>query len=48
MLEEQFSEQLYEIIEQCSKKRQTMLFSATMTDEVFVLVLQHTLILSLG
>lgn len=34
MLEEAFAEQMKELIRLCSKNRQTMLFSATMTDEV--------------
>ncbi|XP_042872797.1 probable ATP-dependent RNA helicase DDX27 [Penaeus japonicus] len=34
MLEENFEEQMREIIKQCSKTRQTMLFSATMTSQV--------------
>ena len=34
MLDENFSEQMKEIIRLCSKSRQTMLFSATMTDEI--------------
>ena len=34
MLEEHFREQLQELVRMCPKGRQTMLFSATMTDEV--------------
>lgn len=34
MLDEYFEEQMKEIIRMCARHRQTMLFSATMTDEV--------------
>lgn len=34
MLDEYFHEQMTEIIKQCSRTRQTILFSATMTDAV--------------
>ncbi|CEF68665.1 LD15481p [Strongyloides ratti] len=34
MLEEAFADQMKELISMCGKKRQTMLFSATMTEEI--------------
>ncbi|TKR92157.1 hypothetical protein L596_006867 [Steinernema carpocapsae] len=34
MLEEAFAEQMKELIRMCAKNRQTLLFSATMTDEI--------------
>ncbi len=42
MLDEHFEDQMNDIISQCPKGRQTMLFSATMTDQVsFVIVWAH-------
>jgi superfamily II DNA/RNA helicase len=35
MLDEYYFEQMKEVITNCSRTRQTMLFSATMTDQVF-------------
>ena len=41
MLDEYFAEQMKEVIRLCSRNRQSMLFSATMTDGVCILALGH-------
>ena len=41
MLDEHFMEQMNELIRLCPRGRQTMLFSATMTDEVHVCSAYH-------
>lgn len=41
MLDEHFMDQMNELIRLCPRGRQTMLFSATMTDEVCPMVLYH-------
>lgn len=41
MLEEHFEEQMKEIIKECQMGRQTMLFSATMTDKVSQICSEH-------
>ena len=41
MLDEHFMDQMNELIRLCPRGRQTMLFSATMTDEVCSMLLYH-------
>ena len=41
MLDEHFMDQMNELIRLCPRGRQTMLFSATMTDEVCPMLLYH-------
>ncbi|EJW84582.1 hypothetical protein WUBG_04505 [Wuchereria bancrofti] len=45
MLDEAFSIQMKEIIHLCARNRQTMLFSATMTDQVYMFRIPYLLYL---
>ena len=43
MLDEYFATQMNEVIRMCARTRQTMLFSATMTDQVGMMCATHGL-----